>query len=46
MDAAEVCSVVDAAEVYSVVGAAAGGKIKLFARRKRTVNFDPNSEFV
>ena len=22
----------------------AGGKIKLFARRKRTVKFDPNSE--
>ena len=24
----------------------AGGKIKLFARRKRTVKFDQNSEFV
>ena len=23
-----------------------GGKIKLFARRKRTVKLDPNSEFV
>ena len=30
--------------LISTVVTFAGGKIKLFARRKRTVKFDPNSE--